>query len=255
MTTRQTHDRPSRRQRQPAHPQTQSVTALTQRLPALLVLLLALGLLVAGGRMSVAGIANYQAGAFIAAWEKAGSEPSARAWQVAHNAAQRANSLYPVANGDYLDQLGRVYSWQQFRQPYATPAANSSRQAALAAYRAAVAVRATWPYSWERLAHAKLYLQQFDDEFDQAFNQAFQRGPWRIGVNRELAEIGFSAWAHLTPNQRLTTLESARRSVANGPAETQRLLRIAEITGRVGELCNSLSAELKTVRKLTPCLD
>lgn len=179
MTTRQTLDRPSRRQRQPAHPQTQSVTALTQRLPALLVLLLALGLLVAGGRMSVAGIANYQAGAFIAAWEKAGSEPSARAWHVAHDAAQRANSLYPVANGDYLDQLGRVYSWQQFRQPYATPAANGSRQAALAAYRAAVAVRATWPYSWERLAHAKLYLQQFDDEFDQAFNQAFQSGPRR----------------------------------------------------------------------------
>ena len=255
MSPSQTLDRPSRRQRQPAHPQTQSVTAFTRRMPALLVLLLALGLLVAGGRMSVAGIANYQAEAFMSAWAKAGSEPSARAWQVAHNAAQRANSLYPVANGQYLDQLGRVYSWQQFRQPYAAPIAYASRQAALDAYRAAVATRPTEPYTWERLAHAKLHLQQFDNEFDQALQQAFQRGPWRIGVNRELAEIGFSAWAHLTPSQRLATLESARRSVANGPTETQRLLKIAELTGLVGELCNSLSAELKTARKLTPCLD
>lgn len=253
MSSSQTLDRPSRRHRQHAHSQRQSVYAFTRRMPALLVLLLAMALLIAGGRMSVAGIANYQAEAFMSAWAKAGSEPSARAWQVAHNAAQRANSLYPVANGQYLDQLGRVYSWQQFRQPYAAPIAHASRQAALDAYRAAVAARPTWPYTWERLAHSKLYLQEFDNEFDLAMQQAFQRGPWRIGVNRELAEIGFSAWQQLNPEQRHATLESARRSVANGHAEAQRLLNVAEITGRLSELCSSLSAELITRRKLIPC--
>lgn len=255
MNASQTQGRPSRRQRQATHAQPQTVNLFTQRLPALLVLLLAVALLVAGVRMSVAGIASYQADAFITAWEKAGNEPSARAWQVAHDAAQRANSLYPVANGVYLDQLGRVYSWQQFRQPYAAPAADSSRQGALAAYRAAVAARATSPYTWERLANTKLHLQQFDDEFDRALNQAFQYGPWRIGVNRQLAEIGFSAWPHLTPSQRLTIREAARRSVAYGPSDAQHILKIAQVTGRVGELCNSLSDELKTARKLSPCLN
>lgn len=255
MTASQSLDRPSRRKRQRSHAGSQSVNVITQKGPILLVLLLALALLIAGGRMSLAGIASYQAEAFIGAWAKTGTEPSDRAWQVAHDAAQRANALYPVANGDYLDRLGRVYSWQQFLQPYAAPAAQDSRRAALGAYRASVAARSTWPYTWERLAHSKLYLQEFDDEFAQAMAQAFQRGPWRIGVNRELADIGFSAWPKLNPSQRQAALESARRSVANGPAEAQRMLRLAEITGRVAELCNSLSPELKTARKLAPCLN
>ncbi|MGV8844443.1 MAG: hypothetical protein ACOH2I_14755 [Pseudomonas sp.] len=253
MTTHQSLDRPTRRKRQRAHADTENATAITQKLPMLLMLLLALALLIAGGRMSVAGIASYQAEAFIGTWEQAGSEPSARAWQVAHGAAQRANSLYPVANGEYLDRLGRVYSWQQFRQPYAAPAAQESRRAARDAYRAAVAARPTWPYTWERLAHSKLYLQEFDDPFDHAMAQAFQRGPWRIGVNRELAEIGFSAWPQLNPEQRQATLESARRSVVNGHTQAQRMLKIAEDTGRLNELCNTLGAELITTRKLAAC--
>ena len=248
-------DRPSGRKRKRAHSQSQTVNSITQRAPALLVLLLAVALLIAGGRMGLAGIASYQTEAFIDNWEKAAVEPSPRAWQVAHDAAQRANALYPVANGDYLDRLGRVYSWQQFRHPYADPTAEVSRRAALDAYRASVAVRPTWPYTWERLGHSKLYLQEFDAEFANAMTQAFQRGPWRIGVNRELAEIGFSAWSKLSPSQRQATLESARRSVANGPAEAMRMLKVAEHTGRVNDLCSSLSLELKSARKLTPCLN
>ncbi|WP_162934927.1 hypothetical protein [Pseudomonas cavernae] len=200
--------------------------------------------------MIVAGIASYQAEAFLAAWEKAGNEPEARAWQIAHDAAQRAIGLYPVANGDYLDRLGRIHSWQQFRQPYAAPTAELSRRAALAAYRAAVVARPAWPYTWARLAHSKLYLQEFDGEFDQALAQAFQLGPWRIGVNRELAEVGFSAWPHLDESQRQATLESARRSVAYGPAEAQRLLKVAQHTGMLQMLCDSLNSELKSTRKL-----
>ncbi|NBA96533.1 hypothetical protein [Pseudomonas sp. R5(2019)] len=247
-------DRLSRRkQHSPAGEQ--SVSAITQKVSAVLVLPLALVLLFAGACMIVAGIASYQAEAFISDWEKAGNEPEARAWQIAHDAAQRATSLYPVANGDYLDRLGRIHSWQQFRQPYAAPTAASSRHAALDAYRAAVAARPSWPYTWAHLAHSKLYLQEFDDEFAHALSQAFQLGPWRIGVNRELAEIGFSAWPHLSESQRQTTLESARRSIAYGHAEAQRLLKIAQHTDKLPQLCGSLSRELINNRKLSPCLN
>jgi len=241
MTTRQTLNRPK------------GMNAIAQTLPAVLVAVLALVLLIAGARMGLAGVASYSAEAFVGSWEKAGGEPGARAWQVAHSAAQRANRLYPVANGEYLDRLGRVYSWQQVNKPYANPAAQNAWRAALNAYSAATAARPTWPYTWERLAHTKLYLQEFDEPFNQALAQAFRRGPWRIGVNRELANIGFNAWPRLTPKQRQATLEAARRSVANGRREATRILKIAETSGRLNELCNSLSTELITTRRLTAC--
>ena len=199
--------------------------------PALLVALAALLLMLFGGRLLLAGIADYQAEAFLTAWETAGKEPDERAWNIAHDAAQRAIDLYPVADGERLDRLGRIYSWQQFRQPYAAPQALASRQAALEAYRASVSARPTWPDSWARLAHAKLYLQQFDDEFAIALKQAFALGPWRIAVNRELAQIGLIAWPHLSLTQKQATLESARRVAAFSPGEAQKLQQLAEMTG------------------------
>ncbi|MDH4610285.1 hypothetical protein [Pseudomonas sp. BN102] len=224
-----------------------------QQVPPLLLGVLSIVLLVSGARILLAGIASYQTEAFISSWDKRDTEPSARAWEVAHSAAQRAISLYPVADGDRLDRLARIYSWKQFRQPYADPAAQESRRAALAAFRAAVAARPSWPYTWSGLAYSKLYLQEFDGEFDQALDQAFQLGPWRIGVNRELVEIGFSAWPHLSQVQRLAILESARRSVAFGNAEAQNLFELAQEAGLLRELCDSLSEALIGSRKLLQC--
>lgn len=226
--------------------------ARRQKLAAGLTLLGAVLLLVVGARFLLAGLASFQAEAFISAWSKTASEPSPRAWQIAHQAAQRAISLSPVANGDYLDRLGRVYSWQHFRQPYAAPAAQSSRRAALQAYRAAVAARPAWPFTWARLAHSKLYLQEFDSEFSHALARAFALGPWRIQVNRELAEIGFQAWPHLTLAQRQATLESARRSIADGPKEAQNMRRVAQASGHLGTLCNGLKDKLPSTPPLCP---
>jgi hypothetical protein len=223
--------------------------AVITKLAALLLLTLSV-LLYVGARLFLAGIASYQADAFISEWERAGLEPQPRAWQVAHDAAQRAISLNPVADGQQFDRLGRIHSWKQFRQPYADVTAHGSRLAALEAYRTAVALRPNWPYSWARLAHSKRYLQQFDDEFDQALTQAFQLGPWRIGVTRELAQIGFSAWAQLNERQRQATLESARRSVSHSSGEAQRLFKVALDTGTAQELCTHLSQELKAIRKI-----
>ena len=220
------------------------------RIALLAVALLALVLLASGTRMFLGGIASYQAEAFISSWEKNGKEPDARGWQIAQGAAQRAVSLYPVASGDYLDRLGRVYSWQQFQHAYGDPAAAGSRQAAATAYRASITARPTWPYTWERLAHTKLFLQEFDAEFDQALAQAFQLGPWRIAVNREVADIGLSAWPHLNEPQREATRESVRRSVAYSSNESVHMVIVALNTGKVPELCNSLTPELKVARKL-----
>ncbi|VVP27788.1 hypothetical protein PS900_04195 [Pseudomonas fluorescens] len=215
-----------------------------------LVLTLGITLSVVGTRLIIAGIAGYQADVFIQTWEKNNSEPQPDVWNAVHAAAQRAIDLYPVANGDYLDRLGRIQSWKYFRQPYAEATARYSRLAALDAYRASVIARPTWPYTWARLAHTKVYLQEFDNEFDNALATAFELGSWRVGVNRELAEIGFLAWSKLDEKQRLASLESARRTVANGPREAKRLLQIAEHSHRRQTLCDSLDTALKTARKI-----
>lgn len=218
-----------------------------RRVSALLVGLLATGLLLFGGRLLLAGIADYQAEAFLEAWEATANEPDARAWDIAHAAAQRAIDLYPVADGEGLDRLGRIYSWKQFRQPFAAPVAQASRQAALDAYRASVSARPTWPESWARLAHAKLYLQQFDDEFAHALTQAFALGPWRIAVNRELAQVGLIAWPHLSATQRQATLESARRVAVFSPNEAQQLLALAEQTGTLNQVCGVMERDKPAV--------
>ncbi len=220
---------------------------------AILALLLALLLLISGARLLLAGIADYQAEAFLGAWSKARVEPDARAWAVAESAAQRAVSLSPAADGDRFDRLGRVYSWQHFRQPYGAAHAADSRRLALAAYRASVQARPTWPYTWARLAHSKLYLLEFDAEFSHALAQAFAMGPTRIAVNRELADIGLSAWPQLSAEQRQATLESVRRSVAYNVPEAQNMLSIAKHNGRVEEFCGALEASLISSRKLDAC--
>lgn len=240
---------PSRRRSRSAS-DSQTVKPLPQRLAILLVIALSLPLLFIGSRMLLAGIAGYQAEAFLQDWEKKGEEPGQQAWLVAHAAAQRAIDLYPVANGAYQHRLGLIQQWQQFRQPFGEPSAEASRRAALEAFRTATETRPTWPEHWAALAYAKLYLLEFDAEFHAALRQAQELGPWRIGINRRIAEIGFIAWPQLEATERASTLESARRTVAYSTQEAQNLLAIAERTGMTDELCNSLSPELKTTHKL-----
>lgn len=227
-----------------------TASPVTQRLAILLVIVLSLPLLFIGSRLLLAGIASYQADAFLSDWESKGVEPDERAWQIARDAAQRAMDLYPVANGAYQHRLGLIEQWQQFRQPFGEAKAEASRRAALEAFRAATQARPTWPDHWAALAYAKLYLLEFDAEFRAALAQARELGPWRIGINRRVAEIGFIAWPQLDAAERESTLESARRTVAYSTQEAQNLLAIAKQTRMTDELCNSLSNDLKTTRKL-----
>lgn len=248
--TDQTPVRHKRRARSHSRAESKNVTSITPKLPTLLALLLAAGLAVTGVRMALAGLANYQAQAFIDDWAKQTQEPGSRAWQVAEDAAQRAISLYPVANGHYADRLGLIYSWQQFRQPYGADEASTSRRAALDAYRASTTARPSWPDTWARLAHTKLYLLEFDAEFQQAMSNAAQLGPWRIGINRELSEIGFTAWPQLDATQRDATLEAARRAVAYSTNEAKRIYQLAQRTGVTEVLCESLDSELQAKRRI-----
>lgn len=245
-----THDRPSHRKRQRSHADSQSVNGITQKAVLLLVLLVSAALLFVGVRMTAAGIASYQAEAFLQDWTGKGTEPDPSAWTVAQDAAQRAVNLYPVANGEYFDRLGLVHSWQHFAQPYGSPDALSSRLAALDAYRASLEARPVWPNTWARLATTKLQLAVFDGEFKQALARAAELGPSRSAVQREVISTAFAAWLQLSETERERFLESARRSVAYSQREAQQVHSMATQHGVSNVLCKSLDTDIKTTRKL-----
>lgn len=250
MTSITAHSNSRRRNRSRGNSQTSST--ITERLGLLLAVTICLPLLYTGASLLFAGIASHQASAFLSDWERKGEEPGERAWQIAHDAAQRAIDLYPVANGAYQHRLGLIEQWQQFRQPFGEPKAQASRRAALQAFRAATEARPTWPEHWSALAYAKLYLLEFDAEFHTALRRAHELGPWRIDINRRLAEIGFISWRQLDATERERTLESARRTVAYSTQEGKGLMVIAEQTGMALTLCNSLDDSLK--KTLQICL-
>lgn len=224
--------------------------ALLRLLPAALALLLALPLAVSGGRMLFAGIASYQAQAFLLDWERTAREPAPRAAEIASRAAGRAAALYPVANGEYLQRLGHVHQWQQFRAPFGAPAAEASRRAALEAFRAAARARPSWPDNWAALAYAKLYLREFDTEFRHALAQAAHYGPWRIGINRKLAEIGLITWPQFDSRERAAILEAARRTIAYSAGEARQVFALAQLTDTAAALCGVLDDALIGARKL-----
>lgn len=223
---------------------------MSRHFPLLMTLLLALLLCGAGSAMTLAGVARYQAEAFLRDWEDKAAEPDGRAWSVAEAAAQNALAWYPVANGDYLDRLGRVYSWQFYQHPYGSAAVlgsvfpaeqaaaiDVSRRRALAAYRAAVAVRPEAPASWVRLAHAKRYLLQFDAEFGMAYARAARLGPWQPETGLELAAIGFGAWSSLSNDQRELAMRQGLRAAEGGSIAARTLGRMAAEAGLAAQLC------------------
>lgn len=216
----------------------------------LLALLLGLPLAAIGGCLLLAGIASYQAQAFLDDWSNKGTAPAPHAWQIAHDAAQRAIDLYPVANGQYLHRLGLIHQWQHRRVPSREAKAQASQRAALQAFRAASNAQPSWPDHWTAIADTKLRLLEIDDEFNQAMAKAHELGPWRIHINRRLAEIGFTAWPLLDDAGEAITLEAARRTIVYSTPEAQRLAAIAEDTDMTDTLCAQLDDELTSSRQI-----
>src|SRR5690606_3782102 len=142
--------------------------------------------------------------------------PAERAWQIAHEAAQRAVDWYPVENGDHYDRLGRVYEWKHIDEAPGSPAASESRRLALEFYQRSLAVRPQVAYTWLQLAFVKLRMNEIDQEFISAWENIHYYAPWRGPANRGLAELGFIAWDGLGPEQRLLAFDAASRAIAYG---------------------------------------
>ncbi len=72
---------------------------------------------------------------------------------------------------------------------------------AIAHYRAACALRPTFPYTWAYLALAKHLRNQHDDEFWLAFDHALQYGRNEAKLQPTLADLAFALWPTLQPQR------------------------------------------------------
>lgn len=200
------------------------------------------GLLVmlGGLQLLTAGIAHFQASAFIEHWEKQRSQPNEQAWRIAEDAINRAISSHPAANGRYLEKLGYIQQWQYADAALDNPNAHASRQAAVQALRKATQARPTWPDAWVALAYAKLTALEFDNEFTQALQQAQYFGPWRIGINRRIAEIGLTALPLLNSDQANIIFIAAQRTAQYSTRERKQLFDLAQETNSLVPLCQAL---------------
>lgn len=68
---------------------------------------------------------------------------------------------------------------------------------AIAHYRAACALRPTFPYTWAYLALSKHYRGQHDDEFWSAYDHAMQYGRSEAALQGAIAEMAFALWPKL----------------------------------------------------------
>lgn len=207
---------------------------------ALIAGLLGLAAIIGGGKLLVAGIAHYQAQAFLKTWERNPAQPSEQAGLIAEDAIQRAIKAYPGSHGKYLETLGYIELWRAFGTNLNDPEVKQYREAAVQALRESTQARQTWPDTWAALAYAKLTVLEFDDEFTHAMQQAQEFGPWRIGINRRLAEIGLIAFSELNTEQRMIVTESIQRTAQYSARERAKLFELAAQTNSLNPLCTIL---------------
>lgn len=222
-----------------------SLTRFQAFVCGLVLLFCALGLTV-GVPLLSSGVASHQTERVLNAWSDNDSLPPPSYWEQLHQRALRATESYPVANGEYLDRLGRVSLWGAA----INSKAEQRWQDAIAAFRASVAARPSWPWTWLRLAHAKLHSGQLDHEFDRALHQAARLGAGRADLNRDLARMGFDAWSLLSIEQRALVLSAAGQLARRSEHDASYVYEVASAAGADRALCWALDTAVKTEQRI-----
>lgn len=225
------------------------LSPLTQKLAFIVALPASVICLVLSVPMLFAGVASQHAELALNYWQRSDQPPSEGYWNMSLQRAESAVQRAPIANGEYLDRLGRVLLWGPLIAPESSEV-EAQKQASLHAFRASVEARPAWPWSWLRLAYAKQGLQQMDDEFDLAMRRTSELGAGRVELDSDLAALGFSAWNELTTSQRAITLEAASRSAAFSQREALDMYNLASASGLVTPLCWSLGSAIKAKQQI-----
>jgi hypothetical protein len=187
-----------------------------------------------GGRAAWADAKALSTRWMISAWRDGrGPAFTPQLWQDARDQLVYALRLTPD-NPQLYDDLGYLHAARA--QALGRTEAGSVLQnyqfklldEAIANYRAAAALRPTFPYSWGYLALAKHMRGVHDDEMWTAFDKSLQHGSSEVALRGVISQIAFDQWK---------TLGTARQTqvaklVADAPAQAcAKLLVSAKASG------------------------
>ncbi len=150
-----------------------------------------------------ADASSLSARATVTGWrEGTGPTITAEVWE--HTRAQLLGALRTAPDNAQLhDDLGFLYASRSQglgNVPFDSPdyqLQQSLLDEAISHYRAACALRPTFPYTWTYLAQAKHYRGKHDDEFLAAYDHAVQYGHSEAALHISLAGIAYSQWDRL----------------------------------------------------------
>lgn len=137
---------------------------------------------------------------------------------------QKALRTFPT-NPDFLDLAGQL---QEFRSGQPGVVGAEYRQLmnnAAEYYRAAIANRPLWPYSWANLLGAKSRLGEVDEEFRVALSRCADLGPWEPRVQLQVLESGLLYWGSLSKSDRSLVESKMADAVTVRPREVYQLVR------------------------------
>ena len=150
-----------------------------------------------------ADASSLSARATVTGWrEGTGPTITAELWELTRDQLQGALRAAPD-NAQLHDDLGYLYASRSQglgNVPFDSPdyqLQQSLLDEAISHYRAACAMRPTFPYTWTYLALSKHYRGKHDDEFLAAYDHAVQYGHSEAALHIPLAELAYSQWARL----------------------------------------------------------
>jgi len=179
---------------------------------AALVLLLGYALSVAA-RSGLADVYAEAAKSYLQAKREAGEVLTRDEWQALYGSLTRALALAP-GDPDNLSELGRLHRILLEADDLDAGEISRYGDAGAGYYRAALALRPTWPWDWGNLALVK--YQQYQDTsavYQDALVRAVEFGPREPSLQDRVAELGAGSWWALSPAAARAVLTAADRAL------------------------------------------
>lgn len=193
-----------------------------------------LGLVLLSVLVASRGMADWQVQSVrgdVRAWAGTGKAPSARAWEAAREALERAAVLAP-ASPSVHELLGTLHMTE--------PALAQSPQAAMRYLARAVEMRPSAPYPWGNLLLARYRSGITQAPFEQMLAETWRLGPAEPGVQVVVADLGLARWDDFGAEGRSATGAAIAAGMRRNPAE---MLRISQNRGRLSPACGYVQGD------------
>ncbi len=168
-------------------------------------------------------------------------------YELLQDAQQRVDAALRFFSGnpDLQDIRGQIAELSADRPGISLQERKRLLEDAADSYRAAIAERPLWPYSWANLMTVKDKQGLIDREYRQALNQCAALGPWEPAVQQQMIRSGLKRWSLLSVGDRERILAAMDRALRIQPGK---LLDIARRFNRPDLFCSRYLRQPKAER-------